>query len=131
MFHSTFLLLIKQIFLYLNEIQSFHSFSKKKKKEEEEEEAGKSRGGSKIFVQGGSIRNINYINLKRKRFEYINIKKKKKILQLSSTKFHILKPLHDRFIINLTSYIFFNVHSQTIIHPPISHSTSKRIKNKL
>ena len=31
--------------------------------------------------------------------------------------FHILKSLHDNLIINVTSYISFNVHNQTIIHP--------------
>ena len=35
--------------------------------------------------------------------------------------FHILKLLHDFFIINPTSYIYFNVHNQTIIHPLISY----------
>ena len=35
--------------------------------------------------------------------------------------FHILKLLHDLFIINPTSYIYFNVHNQTITHPLISH----------
>ena len=44
-----------------------------------------------------------------------------KVLQLPSTIFHILKLLHDIFIINTTSYICFNVHSQAIIHPLISH----------
>ena len=53
-------------------------------------------------------------------------KKKKKteiieVLQLPSMIFHILKSLYNIFIINSTSYIFFNVHSQTIIHPLISH----------
>ena len=55
-----------------------------------------------------------------------NQKKKKKteihkVLQLLSMMFHILKLLNDFFIINLTSYIFFNVYSQVIIHPLISH----------
>ena len=31
--------------------------------------------------------------------------------------FHILKSLHDSFIINANDYIFFNVHNQAIIHP--------------
>ena len=31
--------------------------------------------------------------------------------------FHILKSLHDSFIINATNYIYFNVHNQAIIHP--------------
>ena len=65
----------------------------------------------------GSIRNINYIKSKTKEtwiYQY-HQKKKNEILQLSSTRFHILKPLHDRFIINPASYIFFNVRSQTII----------------
>ena len=44
-----------------------------------------------------------------------------KVLQLSFTMFHILKLLQDIFIINPTSYICFNVHSQVIIHPLISH----------
>ena len=35
---------------------------------------------------------------------------------------HILKLLHDNFIINPISYIFFNVHNQTIIHSLIFHS---------
>ena len=30
--------------------------------------------------------------------------------------FHILKFVHDSFIINITSYISFNVHNQAIIH---------------
>ena len=30
--------------------------------------------------------------------------------------FHILKLLHDSLIINVTSYISFNVHNQAIIH---------------
>ena len=30
--------------------------------------------------------------------------------------FHILKSLHNSLIINATSYIFFNVHNQAIIH---------------
>ena len=34
--------------------------------------------------------------------------------------FHILKLLYDFFIINPTSYIYFNVHNQTIIYPLIS-----------
>ena len=44
-----------------------------------------------------------------------------KILQLLSMIFHILKLLHDFFIIIFTSYIYFNVHNQTIIHQLISH----------
>ena len=49
-------------------------------------------------------------------------KKKKKnhantlSLQLLSTSFHILKSLHNSLIINVTSYISFNVHNQAIIH---------------
>jgi len=43
------------------------------------------------------------------------------ILQLSFTIFHILKSFHDIFIVNLMSYMSFNVHSQTIIHPLIFH----------
>ena len=31
--------------------------------------------------------------------------------------FHILKLLHDSFIINATNYISFNIHNQAIIHP--------------
>ena len=39
-------------------------------------------------------------------------------LRLStSTSFHILKSVHNNLIINATSYIPFNVHNQTIIHP--------------
>ena len=39
-------------------------------------------------------------------------------LRLStSTSFHILKLVHNNLIINATSYIPFNVHNQTIIHP--------------
>ena len=80
----------------------------------------------------GPIRNINYVKFKTK--ENLNVltsqktkpKKKKKteihkVLQLFSMMFHILKLLNDFFIINLTSYIFFNVYSQVIIHPLISH----------
>ena len=36
-------------------------------------------------------------------------------------RFHILKPLYNIFIINPMSYISSNVHSQTLIHPLISH----------
>ena len=36
---------------------------------------------------------------------------------LLRTSFRILKFVHDSFIINITSYIFFNVHNQAIIHP--------------
>ena len=50
-------------------------------------------------------------------------KKKKiliyKVLQLFYTIFHILQLLHDNFIINPISYIYFNVHSQAIIYPLI------------
>ena len=84
----------------------------------------------RLFFRGGSIRNINYTKFKTKK--NLNIskspkkKKKKKteihkVLQLLSTMFHILKLLNDFFIINPTSYIFFNVHSQAITHPLISH----------
>ena len=39
-------------------------------------------------------------------------------LQLStSTSFLILKSVHNSLIINVTSYISFNVHNQIIIHP--------------
>ena len=31
--------------------------------------------------------------------------------------FHILKSVYDSFIINATSYIFFNIHNQAIVHP--------------
>ena len=31
--------------------------------------------------------------------------------------FYILKLLHDSLIINVTNYISFNVHNQTIIYP--------------
>lgn len=44
-----------------------------------------------------------------------------KFYNLLSTMFYILKSLHDIFIINLTSSVFFNVHSQTIIYPLISY----------
>ena len=77
---------------------------------------------------GCSIRNINYTKLKKKK-DKLNIstspkKKKKKllihkVLQLFYTIFHILKLLHDNFIINPISYIYFNVHSQAIIYPLI------------
>ena len=30
--------------------------------------------------------------------------------------FHILKSLYDSLIINATSYVFFNVHNEAIIH---------------
>ena len=80
------------------------------------------QGRLQDFCLGGSIRNINYIKSKTKEtWIYQYHKKKKKNLQLPSTRFHILKPLHDKFIINPTSYIFFNVHSQTIIQPLIPH----------
>ena len=36
---------------------------------------------------------------------------------LLRTNFHILKCVYDSFIINITSYISFNVHNQAIIHP--------------
>ena len=39
-----------------------------------------------------------------------------KNLQLLSMSFHILKLVHDSLVINTTSYIFFNVHDQTIIY---------------
>ena len=63
----------------------------------------------------GSIRNINYTKSKTK--ENLNIltspKKKKtqihEVLQLPSTRFHILKSLYDIFIINPTGYISFIV----------------------
>ena len=41
----------------------------------------------------------------------------KQALRHSSPSFHILKSVHDSLIINATSYISFNVHNQTIIHP--------------
>ena len=44
-----------------------------------------------------------------------------KFLQLLSKMFHILKSLHNIFIIKRTSYISFNVYSQTIISQLISH----------
>ena len=31
--------------------------------------------------------------------------------------FYNLKSVHDSVIINITSYIFFNVYNQAIIHP--------------
>ena len=81
------------------------------------------------FLSRGAIRNINYIKSKTKEtwIHQYHKKTKHEILQLSSTRFHILKPLHDRFIINPTSYIFFNVYSQTIIQPLISHSIAQLI----
>ena len=91
-----------------------------------------------LFLRGGSIRNINYKKYKTKKNLNISISPKKKktkkqnktkkkkieihkILQLHSMIFHILKLLHDIFIINPTSYIYFNVYNQTNIHPLISH----------
>ena len=73
-----------------------------------------------------SIRNINYKKYKTKNNLNISISQKTKIeihkiLQLHSMIFHILKLLHDFFIINPTSYIYFNVYNQTNIHPLISH----------
>ena len=41
--------------------------------------------------------------------------------------FHILKPLHNNPIINITSYISFNVLNQAIIHPLIPHSIAQLI----
>ena len=89
----------------------------------------------RLFFRG-LIRNKNYKKFKIK--ENLNIltlqkifsqkkktspKKKKihKVLQLLSMMFHILKLLNDFFIINPPSYIFFNLHSQAIIHLLISH----------
>ena len=40
---------------------------------------------------------------------------------LLQARFHILKSLHDVFIINLISYISFNVYRQVIIYPLIFH----------
>ena len=81
-----------------------------------------------------SIRNINYKKYKTKENLNILISQKKnknkktktkieihKILQLLSMIFHVLKLLHDFFIINPMSYIYFNVHNQIITHPLISH----------
>ena len=73
-----------------------------------------------------SIRNINYKKYKTKNNLNISISQKTKIeihkiLQLHSMIFHILKLLHDFFIINPTSYIYFNVYTKTHIHPLISH----------
>ena len=31
--------------------------------------------------------------------------------------FHILKSMNDSLIINVTSYIYFNIYNQAIIHP--------------
>ena len=69
-----------------------------------------------------------YKILNKRELKYIITKKKRKekkteihkVLQLISMKFHILKSLHDIFIINPTSYISFNVHSQSIIHQLIN-----------
>ena len=76
----------------------------------------------------GSLRNINDIKSKTKvNLNILTSQKKKKKNQINEffllpyMIFYILKSLHDIFIINSTSYIFFNVHSQTIIHPLISH----------
>ena len=44
-----------------------------------------------------------------------------KVLKLPSMIFYILKLLQNIFIINPSSYIYFNIHSQAIIHPLISH----------
>ena len=46
---------------------------------------------------------------------------------MPSTSFYILKSMHDSLIINATSYIFFNIHNQAIIHPLISHSIAQFI----
>ena len=70
---------------------------------------------------GPKAHNTIYIN---REHEYIDITKKKKNIKFYnflSTMFYILKSLHDIFIINFASSIFFNVYSQTIIHPMISH----------
>ena len=76
---------------------------------------------------GPKAHNTIYIN---REHEYIDITKKKKKKNIKknikfynflSMMFYILKSLHDIFIINFTSSIFFNVYSQTIIHPMISH----------
>ena len=68
----------------------------------------------------GSIKNINYTKFKTK--ENLNIltlhKKKKNQKKKSKPKyirFHILKSLHNIFIINLMIYISFSIHSQAII----------------
>ena len=76
-----------------------------------------------------SIRNINYTKFKTKEYLNISISQKiqktrieiHKILQLFSKMFHILKSLHDIFIINPMSYISFNIYSQIIIYSLISH----------
>ena len=67
--------------------------------------------------------NISISKKKKKKANKQNKKKIEihKILQLLSMIFHILKLLHDFFIINPTSYIYFNVHNQTIIHLLISY----------
>ena len=75
------------------------------------------------------MRNINYIKSKTKTILNIltSLKKKKKkkkpkyiqeVLQLPSMRFHILKSLHDIFIINPISYIFFSIYTakQLFIH---------------
>ena len=87
-------------------------------------------GNSKInYFLGRSIGNINYTKFKTK--ENLNISTSQKIqktkieihkvLQLLSKMFHILKSLHDIFIINPMRYIFFNVYNQIIIYSLISH----------
>ena len=51
-----------------------------------------------------------------------------KVLQLLFTMFHILKSLHNIFIINPTSYNSFNVQNQTIIHPPFDWFISNLLR---
>ena len=83
---------------------------------------------SKIIFKGVNKKHKLYKILNKRELEYINITQKKKkkteiykVLQLLFTMFHILKLLHDIFIINPTNYISFNIHSQAIIHQLISH----------
>ena len=70
-----------------------------------------------VAVAGLFLRNVNN---KHKLYKIKKNKNKKtkihKVLQLLSMIFHILKSLHDIFIINPTSYISFTVHIQAIIH---------------
>ena len=51
-----------------------------------------------------------------------------KVLQLLFTMFHILKSLHNIFIINPTSYNSFNVQNQTIVHPPFDSFISNLLR---
>ena len=75
----------------------------------------------------GSIRNINHTKSKTK--ENLNILTSHTqnthththTHKLKYIRFHILKSLHDIFIINPMIYTSFNIHIQAIIHPLISY----------